>query len=91
MRARSSATRCGDLVLGLAILVGRPGGQFVQVLLEHALVGVERAIAAHGVLDDLVDLHAGGIERHQDRLRLDLGRQRADVLALSISATLSTV
>ena len=56
--------------------------KILERLQQHPLVGVERPVAPNGVLDDVGHFHAGGIERHQYGLALDLVRQRADVFAL---------
>ena len=70
-----------DFLFELLVLGGLLRAYLLEVFLEHPLEGVEGAIALHGVLDDLRDLHAGGVERHPHRPLADVGRQLHDVLA----------
>src|SRR5688572_3530373 len=71
-----------DLLFELRVFGILLRAELFEILLQHPLVGVERPIAAYRVLDDLVHRYAGGVEGDQDGFALDLGRQRADVLAL---------
>src|SRR6266853_5949353 len=56
--------------------------QFFGSALLHPLVPVQRAIAPNRILDDLLNVHARGVERHQNRRLLYVRRQIAKVLAL---------
>src|SRR6266851_4275 len=49
--------------------------QLVQRFLLHALEGVQGAVAAHGVLDNFLQLDSGGVQSQQDRAAFYLGRQ----------------
>ena len=71
-----------DLFLQTLVLEVLRAAKILQVLLQHALVGVERPVALDGILDDFLQLHAGRVESDQDGLALHVGRQRPDVLAL---------
>src|SRR5687768_12422244 len=62
----------GDLLFELRVFRILLRTELFEILLQHALVGVERAIASHRVLDDLVHGDAGGIEGHQNGLAPDI-------------------
>ena len=70
------------LGLDLLVFLRLALGELLDRLLLDPLESIESAVAAHRVLDDLLQLHSRGVERQQDRAAFDVGRQVADMLAL---------
>src|SRR2546422_3867937 len=70
------------LLLDPAVLLALLLLEVLDCPLLHALIGVQRAVALHSVLDDLLQVHPGGIEREQNRAPLHPRRKVANVLVL---------
>src|ERR1700730_13520054 len=71
-----------NLRLDLTVLFILACFQFFGSALLHPLVAVQRAIAPNRIVDDLLNVHARRVERHQNRRLLYVRRQIAKVLAL---------
>src|SRR6266849_7386491 len=71
-----------DLRLNLTVLFILARFQFFGSALLHPLVPVQGTVTPNRVLDDLLNIHARGIERHQNRRLLYVRGQIAKVLAL---------
>src|SRR5260370_8338528 len=71
-----------ELLLDLAILFGLLLLQVFHRFLLHALKCIESAVAADGILNDVLQLDAGGVQGEENGAAFDVRVAAAEVIAL---------